>query len=109
MENNNKEYRRLIVFFDLPTVTKAEKRTARIFRKNLISNGFSMMQYSIYSRFCHSLSVVETQISRLMKYVPAVGYVRVLIITEKQYENMIILVGNFKKEEEIISQQLTFL
>ena len=44
------EYRIMwvLVFFDLPTDTKKERKAAAEFRKQLISDGFIMFQFSIY-------------------------------------------------------------
>ena len=45
----------VIAMFDLPVHTpKARKAYAR-FRKDLIEDGFTMMQYSIYIRHCASI------------------------------------------------------
>ena len=41
---------RLLVFFDLPTITAQDKREYRAFRKLLIKNGFFMRQESVYCR-----------------------------------------------------------
>jgi CRISPR-associated protein Cas2 len=103
------DYRRIIVFFDLPAVTKAERKTASLFRKDLIRNGFCMLQYSVYTRFCNSASVLQTHIARLHKYVPENGCVRILSVTEKQYSEMEILGGTATKNEIIASKQLSFL
>ena len=43
-------FMRLLVFFDLPTITAQDKREYRAFRKLLIKNGFFMMQESVYCR-----------------------------------------------------------
>ena len=43
---------RMMCMFDLPMETEKEKRAYRIFRKNIIREGFYMMQYSIYVRTC---------------------------------------------------------
>ena len=43
---------RLLCFFDLPMETNQEKRVYRNFRKDLIANGFEMLQFSVYYRTC---------------------------------------------------------
>lgn len=67
-----------------------------------------MMQYSVYSRYCNSDAVVETHITRLRRYVPSKGSVRILIITEKQFEKMEVLVGETTENEKITAEQLSF-
>ena len=44
-------FMRMIVFFDLPTKTTADLREYRKFRKLLITNGFVMMQTSVYKGY----------------------------------------------------------
>ena len=46
----NYRYMRLIVFFDLPVLTAANRRDYYLFRKYLIKSGFLMMQESVYSK-----------------------------------------------------------
>ena len=50
------EYRIMwvLVLFDLPTETKAERKQYSLFRKKLIKDGFAMFQFSIYVRNCPS-------------------------------------------------------
>ena len=108
MTNPESQHKRLLVLFDLPTTGKAERRAAAGFRKDLIGNGFCMMQYSVYSRYCNSDAVVETHITRLRRYVPSKGSVRILIITEKQFEKMEVLVGETTENEKITAEQLSF-
>ena len=50
------EAMRLLCFFDLPMETNQEKRTYRNFRKELIANGFEMLQFSVYYRTCPNRS-----------------------------------------------------
>ena len=50
-------YMRVILFFDLPTVTAAERRTATLFRKSLLKDGFLMLQESVY---CITINIKMT-------------------------------------------------
>jgi len=38
---------RVIVLFDLPTITEQDRRNYRLFRKHLIKSGFMMLQESV--------------------------------------------------------------
>lgn len=78
----------LFVFFDLPTNTKKERREAQQFRKKLIKDGFTMMQYSVYTRHCASFESGEVHIKRVKGFVPDAGQVSILQITDKQYGNI---------------------
>ena len=79
----------LIVMFDLPTVTKKEKKQAALFRKNLEKDGFVMYQYSVYMRFCASSEASESHIKRVRSFMPDAGKMSILSITDKQYSNII--------------------
>ncbi len=78
----------VLVFFDLPTDTKKERKAASKFRKDLISDGFLMFQFSIYMRHCPSMESAETHIRRVKNYLPDKGQVGILSITDKQYSRM---------------------
>lgn len=103
------KYMRLIVFFDLPVKTKSERRCATQFRNFLIKDGYYMIQYSVYCRVCNGYDAVDKHKARLSAYVPDNGSVRLLTVTERQYEKMEILLGNLKVEEDSFAcEQLTF-
>lgn len=102
-------FMRLIVFFDLPVKTKTERRTATQFRNFLIKDGYYMIQFSVYCRVCNGYDAVETHKQRLNAHLPDNGSIRALVVTEKQYEKMEILIGNLKVEEDSFAcEQLTF-
>lgn len=86
-------FMRVIVLFDLPTITTEERREYIRFRKFLIKNGFIMMQESVYSK----LALNQIAASAIMKHVrenkPISGLVQMLAITEKQFSKMEFVVG----------------
>lgn len=83
----------VIAMFDLPTDTpKARKAYAR-FRKDLLEDGFTMMQYSVYSRHCASIENAEVHVKRMGAVVPAQGEVRFLTITDNQFGRIKVYVG----------------
>ena len=94
---------RLFCFFDLPMETPKEKRLYRLFRKTLIENGFEMLQFSVYYRTCPNRSFANKFYKKLkMSNLPA-GNVRLLAVTEKQFSEMILIIGGKTKQEEIVS------
>ncbi|WP_334082272.1 CRISPR-associated endonuclease Cas2, partial [Helicobacter typhlonius] len=46
------KFMRVLVMFDMPTCSKKERKDYARFRKNLIKDGFMMLQYSVYMRIC---------------------------------------------------------
>lgn len=83
----------LFVFFDLPVTTANERRLATRFRKDLLQDGFTMMQYSVYTRHCASRESAQVHVKRIKKLVPAKGHVSILSITDKQYGQILNIWG----------------
>lgn len=107
---NMTKFMRMIVFFDLPVKEKASQKEATKFRKFLIEDGYLMLQYSVYSRVCKGYDSVKTHENRLKLHLPANGSIRLLTITEKQYESMQILLGEYRQADISVSyEQLTLL
>ena len=100
MGKSTRKFMRLLVFFDLPMTTKREKRAYVVFRRFLINDGYDMIQWSVYGRITNGIDNANTHLLRLAKNLPPAGSVRCLMISEKQFTNMRILVG-IKKEQEI--------
>lgn len=78
----------VLVLFDLPTETKKEKKLYADFRKMLLSDGFTMFQFSIYIRHCPSKENAEVHIKRVKNHLPEYGEVGILCITDKQFGQM---------------------
>ncbi len=96
----------LFVFFDLPTETKKDRRNASQFRKNLLQDGFSMMQFSVYIRHCASGESADVHEKRINRLVPPLGKVSVLRITDKQFGMIINYLGKAKQESVDAPTQL---
>lgn len=91
---------RVIVFFDLPTETAKDRKIYTKFRKELINEGFIMLQESVYSKLALNNSIVNSIKERIYKNKPPKGIVQMLIITEKQYSGIEYVVG--EKKEEVL-------
>jgi len=89
-------FMRLIVFFDLPMITKSELRTYTQFRKSLIKDGFVMMQESVYTKILLNGTMAQLTMEKLKKYVPNKGLVQSLLVTEKQFTSIKYLTGTKK-------------
>ena len=76
------------VFFDLPVLTKLQRKAAATFRKLLERDGFTMMQFSIYVRACPSHQHADVHEKRTIARLPESGSVKILRVTDKQYSNM---------------------
>ena len=96
----------IMVFFDLPTETKRERKEHSLFRKNLIKDGFTMFQFSIYIRHCASKENMMVHMNRLKKIIPDKGKVGIISITDKQFSEMQIFIGKKVAPVESGSLQL---
>ncbi|MBO4646399.1 MAG: CRISPR-associated endonuclease Cas2 [Bacteroidales bacterium] len=83
----------ILVFFDLPTETKKDRKNYAEFRKKLLKDGFNMFQFSIYTRHCPSAENAEVHIQRVKKSLPAYGSVGILCITDKQFGSIELFYG----------------
>ena len=96
----------VFVYFDLPTITKKEKKAHALFRQNLLRDGFMMFQFSIYMRHCPSRENAEVHMERVKKFLPVAGKVCTLMITDKQFGMMQFFNGKSKDEPPDGPQQL---
>ena len=94
---------RLLVFFDLPTTTKAERRAYTLFRRFLINDGYDMIQFSVYGRIVNGRDAELKHTQRLTEHLPAEGSIRALTVTEKQYAGVKLLVGTPKNQEKKVN------
>lgn len=100
---------RILVMFDLPTKTAPEKKRYARFRKFLLKDGYSMMQFSVYTRIVRGLDGVETHRRRLKASLPPKGHIRMMTITERQFADIELLLGHRSTQEEIVGPQLQLL
>lgn len=96
----------LFVFFDLPTETKKQRKSASLFRKRLLKDGFYMMQYSVYLRHCASSESADVHEKRVKDFLPFVGKISILRITDKQYGNIMNYWGKGLVKNEPTPMQL---
>lgn len=96
----------ILVFFDLPTETKKDKRNYQLFRNRLQRDGFTMFQFSIYVRHCASMENADVHMKRVKAFIPEYGKVGLLCITDKQFSNMELFIGKKPATPNAAGQQL---
>lgn len=96
----------VLILFDLPTETKTDRKTASKFRKEILKDGFTMFQFSIYLRHCSSRENADTHIKRVKKILPEKGHIGILCITDKQFGDMEIYYGKKADKTPTASIQL---
>lgn len=96
----------LVTLFDLPTDTPEARRAYTDFRKALLKDGFSMLQYSVYARYCPSEEKAKVHRRRIKRAVPDDGEVRIMSLTDVQYGKMQIFHGKLRKNAETAPAQI---
>jgi CRISPR-associated protein Cas2 len=94
--------------FDLPTDTKEVRKAYHEFREVLLNDGFAMLQFSIYARHSPSEENAMVHENRVKTFLPDDGEVRLLKITDKQFERMKVFHGKMRKATEKAPEQLSF-
>jgi len=102
-------FMRIIVMFDLPSVTLAEKREYRKFRKFLIKDGFLMLQESVYVKLALNRTALMAIEKHIRKNKPKNGLVQMLSVTEKQFNKMEFVIGHVKSDILDTDERLTII
>lgn len=100
---------RMILMFDMPTETVEERKAYRKFRKFLLSEGFTMHQFSVYSKLLLNNSANKAMVDRLQGNNPKKGSITLLTVTEKQFARMIYLNGEKNTSVANSDRRLVFL
>lgn len=94
---------RMILFFDLPSVTTKDTREYNRFLRSIKKMGFIMLQESVYTKLALNPSVVGSSMIELKKILPPEGIISVLTITENQFTSIEHLIG--KIETDVICSE----
>jgi CRISPR-associated protein Cas2 len=98
----------LFALFDLPVKTKAQRKRYTKFRKFLLNEGFTMLQFSVYAKYCASEESANTHRTHIKGNLPNDGQVRVIGITDRQFGKMEIYFGKKRAKVEDPPLQMTF-
>ena len=96
----------LFVLFDLPVTTEEARRRYTQFRQDLLRDGFNMLQYSVYARYCPSEEAGAVHRKRVRQALPPKGQVRILAVTDRQFEKMESYIGKNTTPVENAPEQI---
>lgn len=99
----------MVVMFDLPVLSKRQRKSAAKFRHDLLDEGFQMAQYSVYMKFCGQRDAADALAKRVERLVPSEGRVNILTVTDKQYGRMQVFFGGGRRPREAERGQLVLL
>lgn len=96
----------IMVFFDLPTETRKDRKNYSVFRRRIMADGFQMFQFSMYVRHCSSRENTNVHVQRVRNILPPNGHIGILTITDRQFSMMEIFRGKKETPPPPIAQQL---
>ena len=99
-------FMRMIIFFDLPTVTKTDIREYTHFVKGIKKMGFVMYQESVYTKLCLNESIVNSTQKEIKKTLPKDGFVSLLTLTEQQFNSIVNLIGEYESDVETSDERV---
>ncbi len=102
-------FMRVLVFFDLPVLTSDDRRAYRKFRKSMLKKGFIMLQESVYCRMALNKTMADQILDSIKRDKPEKGLVMSLLITEKQFERMEFITGEFVTDMVDTDERVVFL
>lgn len=92
--------------FDLPVVEANDRKKASRFRKFLEKNGFSMCQFSVYTRFCGTREKTTRIYKAIEEKIPAKGKVNIIQFTDKQFGKIVHIENRKKRPKKENPEQL---
>ena len=102
-------FMRILVLFDLPVISPDDRRAYRHFRKAMLKKGFIMLQESVYCRMVLNKTMAEQVLDSIKREKPEKGLVMSLMITEKQFERMELITGEFTTDMVDSDERVVFL
>lgn len=102
-------FMRILVLFDLPVISSDDRRAYRHFRKAMLKKGFIMLQESVYCRMVLNKTMAEQVLDSIKREKPEKGLVMSLMITEKQFERMELITGEFVTDMVDSDERVVFL
>lgn len=96
----------LFALFDLPVDNPELRREYAQFRKALLKSGFTMLQYSVYGHYVASEESDEALRKKVHAALPNHGQVRLVSVTDRQFEKMEVYVGKRRQRAEDPPHQL---
>ena len=94
---------RILVLLD-PTNKRGTKRAYTELRSFLYSDGYLRIGTELFMRITPSRKTAEKHLRRLESYAPGTGIVRVIKMTEKQFDSIWYLTGGPDLQEELVGR-----
>jgi len=96
----------MMVMYDLPVVEEKERKIAAKFRKYMEKEGFSMVQFSVYAKFCGTRDQAEALKIKIEADLPEKGKVSILMFTDKQFGDIVHLTNRKRVKTKETPDQL---
>ena len=89
-----------------PTNKRGTKMPYTAFRKQLVSEGFVLLQPEVFMRVSPTRAAAEQVVRRLAPAVPQTGTICLLTLTERQYASMRYLTGGPNAQELLVGARM---
>lgn len=103
------EKQRILLLCALAEEKRSQRKESRLFREALFREGFYELQPGVYTRMTESRSSRDIHIQRVAKELPSCGIIRVLTLTERQFQSSVFLRGGKSKQERVGSELDIFI
>lgn len=96
------EYRAMWLFtmFDLPVDSPTARKRYTQFRKQLLKEGFLMLQFSVYARYFSTEDASASIRKAISEIIPDDGRVRLMSVTDRQFGKMEVFYGKTAAQVE---------
>ncbi|WP_057235412.1 CRISPR-associated endonuclease Cas2 [Mycoplasmopsis arginini] len=90
---------RILLMYDIYYNNDEDIKMYNKFVDYLYKLGYIKIQYSIYAKILATHTEYDSEKRKILRLIPKNSNVRILLLTEKQYQNMEILNGEKAKNE----------
>lgn len=99
---------RIIIILN-PTEKRGTKTAYTNFRKFLLKDGYIRIGNDVFMRITANRKTAEKHYHRAFYEMPKTGIIRILGLTEKQYQNISISTGDVDYQEEMIGAKCNIM
>lgn len=96
-----------LLMFDLPTLSKQDRRESTQFRNALLDQGFFMVQLSVYGKHTRFASELNSVVHYVKRNLPEGGEVRMAMLSDTQWSKMFRFVNGNRISTELRPDQLS--
>lgn len=94
-----------MLMYDIQMTTKEDVRKYQRFHKEIEKMGYYKLQGSIYIKKMNTKERIETYERTIYHFSPETAHIRMLTLTEKQFNTMSVIRGEESLHEKIVKEK----